>query len=226
MVNSCVWFFGLNESGYLLEDDCIPSSDFFDFIDAGLAEIVRMPNVLMVCGTQFFPPKLSKEPAYVSKYPFIWGWGTTKNRWATLLSLLELGPQKTNILSSDSCFWNSGARRAFDGFVDAWDLPLVANMIHAGKFVLLPGRNLVKNIGDDSNSTHHFENSPWTHLPVGSFIPFSKPPIMDNELENWIRTNFYQISTRHILSTKIRWLMDFVFQKKVFEKGLLERIRL
>jgi hypothetical protein len=55
-------------------------------------------------------------------------------------------------------FWRIGKSRALAGKVEAWDIPLAAQMHNSNYITLIPGNNLVKNSGFDENATHTSRN--------------------------------------------------------------------
>lgn len=214
VLSSCDWFFEHVDCGIVLEDDCLPTLDFFKYCADTFPLIEDNQNVWLACGTQFAPP-ISDEPWVLSRYPLTWGWATTKKKWIQISSSLNepfsglKASRKKDISVPESVYWNAGALRAIRGISDAWDTPLVQKMLVKSKFAVLPRVALVSNIGNDSKATHTHGTSRGLGLKTGSYLASTRKPNLVKEIDHWLRRNFYQISTRHIVSTRITRLIDF-----------------
>lgn len=226
ILSSVDWFFENEEEGVILEDDCIPSRDFFIFSEDAIAYMRDHSDVLLSCGTQFSPSEITKNRGFKSKYILTWGWASTRIHWNEIRRLLiesERVPIRslfeTNI---ERQYWRAGARRAYKGFVDVWDTVLVNALQLNGKFAILPGDNLVTNVGVDDVATHT-GSSPWVsrgfgQVDVRQFI-FSSNPAADD----WLKNKFFGISLRHMVTTRYTHLKDFLYSRKKFTKGLICR---
>jgi GR25 family glycosyltransferase involved in LPS biosynthesis len=228
VIKACNWVFEYEEFVVILEDDCHPENGFFDFVRDSRTVIENDRRVLMVCGTQFAPTEITNNVWSYSKYPLIWGWATTKPAWLTIEKLLKsenlYKSRNTTWRTSDYFFWRAGARRSHEGFVDAWDTPLVFQMQNSNYMALLPGQNLVSNIGDDAAATHTDQPSPWLHFGISTYLPSCEKPLVNNQIDFWLRTNFYNISWRHIFTTRITALLDCLNIHKRKRTRLLERL--
>lgn len=226
VLTACDWAFQEEEFVVVLEDDCLPSSDFFSYIADGIREMNRNESIFLVCGTQFAPNSLTKGKWLLSKYPLIWGWATSKTKWALIKSTyLEIGSNNDFAhfpSRNEYRYWKAGTRRALQGFVDAWDTPLVFVVNSLGGLVLLPGENLVRNIGNDNAATHTVESSKWLNRPSISYSPTDNQPEYNSGVDSWLRVKFYRISLRHFLSTKITFILDSLRINKKIKKPLLE----
>lgn len=229
MISSLDTIFRTEDQVIVLEDDCIPTFDFFKFMNVSFREMEMNPNIGLACGTQFAPTSVTGGEWLLSLYPFNWGWGISKSNWA-LLSSKMLGRDKlkyrgSGFSSEEIAYWNAGARRALEGYVDVWDTLLVREMIRHKIFSVLPGTNLVRNVGNDAHALHTMGNQSWTNYPTGNFSVGSTNPKFNIQFNVWARTRFYQISRRHLYSTKITYLVDLLLTKRK-RKPIRERIHL
>jgi hypothetical protein len=126
---------------------------------------------------------------------------------------------------SEIVYWNAGSRRALEGFTDVWDTLLVRELIRHDLRVLLPGSNLVQNNGDEEFATHTRGEQKWTHFPVGTFNKPRIEPEFSTTLDIWLRRNLFRISKRHLISTRITWLIDRTGVRKK-RKDLATRVQL
>jgi len=65
----------------VLEDDCIPYSNYFNYMESTLNFYKNFENVMHVSG---FGMPLRHKPlkdTYITPYPCSWGWGTWKSKW-------------------------------------------------------------------------------------------------------------------------------------------------
>lgn len=228
VLSSIDWAFGTVENLIILEDDCIPSSDFFQYAIDGLQVMQQQPEVALVCGTQHIPSDLSPEPYFKSKYSLTWGWATCKASWEEI----KIGMRSSGLNRSlhlfcfdvERIYWYEGSRRAYDGFVDVWDTPLVNYLQTSQKFSLLPRENLITNIGNDSLATHTSGPNIWLFKQTGAYT--SQPLLRANHntlADEWLARNFYQIRFRHLLTTRFTRFRDS-FKKASRERLLIRWI--
>lgn len=212
------WMLRHEERGAVLEDDCHPIPEFFDFADAALDAFAGRPNVWLVCGTQVVPEDLIDGNHVLSSYPLIWGWATTRAQWATARAALESNlrrplwqwPLQMPLASAVERYWHAGLRRSAEGRIDAWDLPLVHTMRRVGALAVLPRTPLVTNVGDDDRATHTAHEGRWTRLqPRPITLPLQPSSAgTGRAVERWLERELYGISARHLVSTVVRWLLD------------------
>lgn len=77
------WFFEHVDEGIILEDDTLPSREFFSFCSELLEYYRHDPRVMEIGGTCLpFPKKDSYPYSYFfSNWDYIWGWATWKRAW-------------------------------------------------------------------------------------------------------------------------------------------------
>ena len=211
------WIFSHETFICVLEDDCIPSADFFEFIKESKRFLDSEEDLMLVCGSQFAPGSLTKNHCVQSSLSLTWGWATTKSKWFEIRSHFfqdEKRPESLtakhsllNFLNPSYNYWNAGARRAYEGFVDVWDTILVRNLYNHKQYALLPPTSLVTNIGSDAFATHT-KNSEWTNLPTGVYQSVKIDPKTNAYIEIWLKKHFFKIRWRHLLTTRLTALKD------------------
>ena len=229
VLSACEWVFSQEEFAVIIEDDCLPSKGFFLWVRDTKKFLISNPNIYLISGNQFAPSSLTGGKPSLSKYPLIWGWATSKYKWNVIASYINDFKNKKSIHGNtyaEYCFWRSGARRSFEGYVDAWDIPLAVVFQQIGAKSILPASNLVSNIGGDAHATHTFEHSDWLEFPIKNYVKYAGEPIENKELDFWYRKVFFVIRFRHIFSTKISWGLDRIRIRKKVRTNLLDRIRL
>jgi hypothetical protein len=224
-LSACDWVFENEKYAIILEDDCIPSKDFFTFARYSLDVLDNNKDAWLACGTQFAPKNNQSDSWSFSKYALIWGWVTSQENWNEISQAIRVGNQiqKKDISFWERTYWNQGSRRAYSGWKDVWDTILLQQMIANGKYSILPSEPLVTNVGDDSSATHTLEKSSWLHLNFGKFTVSEDVPTISKETDCWLRKNFYRISLRHFLTTKITLMRDSLNIANVPFRPLLDR---
>jgi len=225
ILSACNWVFQQEEYAIILEDDCLPNADFFEYSKLGCDLIQRRDEVWLSCGAQFAPNELITDSWTLSSYPLNWGWTTSRKKWNEILYSI-LNPQKlTNDKFSiwERAYWNAGSYRAQLGLVDVWDTVLAQQMLQKNKFALVPKYNLVTNVGFDKFATNTKKFSKWLDQKTMQFtLPMTSPQTNSN-LDYWIANNYFKISRRHLFSTNFTRVKDILFRRINKKKFLKNR---
>jgi hypothetical protein len=222
-----------NENLIVLEDDCIPSLDFWAFTTEMLARYESDRSVLCVCGSQLAPDIASDYSHILSDFPLMWGWATWRPKWREFLSLLQaylaLGkaPSLRDLPAYKRSYWRAGFRRSSRGFVDAWDIPLQSVMLHHRYKAVLPTSNLVRNTGSDARATHVSADSHWTRVPIGEWNREGLSPtsLEGRRMDSWLEQRVFRIRPRHLASTVLTHGLDVAGINKRGRSPLIERLR-
>jgi hypothetical protein len=228
VLSACDWAFGIVENLIILEDDCIPTNDFFKFAKLSLIEMQSNSNIWLSCGTQFAPKSLSSFSWVLSRYALTWGWCTNRKNWAEISLAIKQNMKlkvdyNKSISIQESIYWNAGSRRAHQGWTDVWDTILVKQMIRNSKLAVLPSTPLVTNKGDDVFATNTIGHSQWLNLKTGFFPDNPGILVVSTIHEEWLRNEFYRISLRHLFTTQFTKLCDFINRKKILRNNLVQR---
>jgi hypothetical protein len=221
VISSVSTILDLEKELVVLEDDCIPSPDFFQFMTDAFAEMASNNQIAVACGAQFAPHSVTGHIWNLSAYPLNWGWGTTRQQWFPLVSDIynrkRLSQQNSKGKKFyERSYWNAGSRRALEGYSDVWDTLLVREMIKKDKYAILPGENLVTNVGTENFALHTSGDQLWTRHPFGNYVQSNSAPIVNLHLDSWLRENIFKISVRHFFSTKATRIKDLVTRSKKF----------
>ncbi|ATC64739.1 hemolytic protein HlpA-like protein [Nibricoccus aquaticus] len=169
------WFFDHVEEGIILEDDCLPHPDFFQVCATLLERYRDDPRVATISGTHFLPDLVPhRQSHYASKYFQMWGWATWRRTWKsydfTLNSLSDdewwTQLQKTHPNPTEAAYWREIYRALKAGGIDTWDFQVFFSCWRHGSVHIMPGRNLIANIGYGPDATHTNFASPMANLPV------------------------------------------------------------
>ncbi len=172
------WFFEEVEEGIILEDDCLPSIDFFTFVIYLLEYYREDESVMHISGNNFQKKGNFRDSYYFSKYSHIWGWATWRNRWQKYIQLLDrIDVEKLkNFKKEEKQFWiNQFDRVYIKKTLDTWDLKWQYTLFHYQGISILPNVNLVTNIGEVG--THFSQRNHLINIPTGKITEIANPKI-------------------------------------------------
>lgn len=161
------WFFEQVPAGIILEDDVVPSPDFFIFCDTALATYATDQQVYMVSGTNLLGADVSFDKYSFSSFGSIWGWASWRRAWARYdVTMADWGPKMRRDLRRR--FGRLPARylsSVIDGHlrfgIDTWDTQWLYTMLRDQARAVQPYGNLICNVGvvgthsSVEMSTHH-----------------------------------------------------------------------
>lgn len=153
------WFFENEEMGIILEDDTLPSQNFFAFCEILLERYKNNDVVMQINGSCFLENLDISESYFFSKYNHIWGWASWRRSWKYFKLYYhdwEMLFKKIDYFTSknERNFWFNVFKKYFNGFIDTWDFAWTfSTWINKG-LSIYPKTNMVKNIGFGLNSTH------------------------------------------------------------------------
>lgn len=181
--------FSLVDRAIILEDDCIPTVDFFRYSGELLERYKDDCSVGTICGTNLRPSKLrwpdsrtrisSKPRPEVSSYLFSkiffpWGWASWARTWklydadATIWSQKAVRDMVFDQFSTkrERMFWDQKFTWVQNGF-STWDYQLVLTHLANNLLVAVPSANLISNVGQRPDATHTTNISWDANLPTG-----------------------------------------------------------
>lgn len=154
-VDAINWFFREEEAGIILEDDCVPTPDFFRFCAELLERYGEDERVMMISGSSFAGPDVPVESSYffVNFYN-IWGWATWRRAWRHYDPALTAWKDLRNSLDLEyqlpdarlARFYRTMFTMIEDG-LDAWDVQWWFCCIFQHGLAVVPRVNLICNVG-------------------------------------------------------------------------------
>jgi len=215
--------FAREESAIVLEDDCLPSSSFFEFCNELLLKYRSDPQVALVSGFNFAPSKKVRHDYFFSHSTYIWGWATWASTWKAFRSSPQVeswSEEETNEIRSS--FASGIQRREFLGMMaiadtlNTWDISLAVWMRQQKKLSIIPRLNLIENIGFGAQATHTKFEAFDVQTKRSDFIgPLSHPEVVicDTSIEKgmWISksTRWLTFPAKHPLQFINRFVQYF-----------------
>lgn len=145
------WFFDDVREGFIVEDDCILSEEFFTSIDV----FSKIDSIDVVGAANFFD--FITKDCILNSYPFMWGWWTKREVW---VEYRQWNLKNASHLKID-IFSNFLRNKAIDSEErgNTWDFQWLYWFNQSKKCGLTVSSNLVNNIGFSDNATHTHEMS-------------------------------------------------------------------
>ena len=163
IISGLNWVFDKVDKAIILEDDCIPTDDFFIYMEILLEKYQNNKKISSVCGTNFLSDTYDVKDSYLySKYCHVWGWGTWKDRWFKIDSKLKnLDKIKENrflkkYLGSIRAYfyWHWLLDRVKNKKLNSWAYIWNFTNFTNENLSIIPSSNLISNIGIGKNSSN------------------------------------------------------------------------
>jgi len=192
--------FRKNETAIILEDDCIPSKDFFRFCNLLLLKYKNDNRISQISGNNFLNFKKFKrrndDSYFFSKFTSSWGWATWKSRWNCYDSEIKIWPKVNKekwlndiLLNKKSIeFWTKAFSRRYNLLDDDWDRAWTFVNFTSNRLNIFPNKNLISNVGND-NFALHSNPKKWNNLKIEAMkFPLIHPKIIcyDREVDSFL----------------------------------------
>jgi len=155
------WFFSSVDFGVILEDDCLPSNDFFYYCQ-NMKNLSLDNKVGVISGNEYCDLGLNKS--YLTDYPLTWGWATWSEIWNDFNVDEEIPKRKNLNMILEKIFLRDYLSRFYWANIYAairyqilntsWDYQFQLYLWRNGFKSVCPPLNLVKNDGWGEKSTH------------------------------------------------------------------------
>jgi len=159
VVSAIDWFFEHVNAGIILEDDCIPSPDFFPFAGELLARYADITQVMHVSGLNMRPGDAFAPFSYgFASVGHIWGWATWRRAWRLYDPALAHWPAMRREFGTAAPTLRRVLGRKFAaahaGRKFTWARAWYYATVRHGGVAVIPAANLVRNIGVGADATH------------------------------------------------------------------------
>ena len=203
--SAITWFFEQEGEGIILEDDCLPSMDFFPYCAELLERYRDDERVMSICGSAYANIRLDYPSSYYfCYYADIWGWATWRRAWQHYDSKMQSWPAfrargGLETLAAGrpwrSSFWTQKFDATYGGRISTWDYQWVFTVIERGGLACYPTRNLISNLGIGPDATHTIVSNPNDYplanrvhdkldFPLVHPRDFVRSPELEQEIES------------------------------------------
>ena len=150
-----------NDGVIVLEDDCVPTDNFIDFMYQCFEKYQNNKNIYSVSGYAWpIDVKKTQYDVYACGRISSWGWGTWKDRWEIYQKDYEhIKKMKQGELTSRNLgIWGHDLEDTLVGNVkgecDSWAVFWALNVISKEGICINPYKSLIRNIGMDGSGVH------------------------------------------------------------------------
>ena len=154
------WAFSLVDKCIILEDDMVAHPSFFPYCEELLDKYENDQRVNHICGVNFFGEMTDCPYDYLFAYNGTGAWASWRRvaeEWDETYSFLDNEYGLKNIASRGKALTKITVKVAEQRRTTGkayWESILGLNCMLQNRYVIIPKRNLVTNIGMDENSTH------------------------------------------------------------------------
>ena len=150
-----------HEAIVVLEDDCVPSSIFMDYVFLGLNRFRTDSSVYSISG--YGPSGLRKDSlydAYFAPLASSWGWATWKDRWekfdpdATGWEKVLANPSEKARFDLPGNLFSNLLRQQMSGEIDSWAIRWYYTHFMNAATCIWPMDSKIRNIGMDGTGVH------------------------------------------------------------------------
>jgi len=183
------WVFENEEQAIIMEDDILVDLSFFTFCEEMLCRHETDQHIMQVSGYNRFNLMPANGNYFLSKYSDFWGWATWRRAWNKFNALDGIKWQEINQgrLLREKCASNeeyairsSVMDDIVSGRLNAWGMKWeITRLINDGVGVV-PGVNLVKNIGFGPGASHTL--NPFTKHQLIKTKAIQKPFCLSPDL--------------------------------------------
>jgi hypothetical protein len=170
------WVFEQTDRAIILEDDCMPSPQFFSFATEMLEKYAADERVYSISGTNLFPHLSPPGQRYFfSRYHNCWGWATWARAWKDFID----EPKAWNQIRDEEAFratfrnfrsfwyWRRILNRTYSGGINSWAYRWMLSCWMQSGLSIHAHVNLISNVGDGEGATRT-KGSRDTRRPFGS----------------------------------------------------------
>jgi hypothetical protein len=228
VVTGLDWVFSQVDAAIILEDDCLPTIEFFKYMDWGLDRFRDFSAIGMISGSNLvdyaFP--LNYRNGF-SNLINIWGWATWRRVWEkhnSYLALEDLNSFLSNMKRKNTMswwrllYWLQVFKHAVSSRT-IWDFQLQYEFFSQGLISVYPAKNLVANTGFGDDATH--TSGPPPDYWDKSF-PDKSVSIMDFPENMEILTN----QDRDNYNSKIIWSCTPLTAARLFIMNIIRYIKI
>ncbi|MDX5421250.1 MAG: nucleotide-diphospho-sugar transferase [Hymenobacteraceae bacterium] len=215
------WLFEHEETGIILEDDCVPSESFFWYCQELLEKYKHDTRIMHISGNNYLNGwrRDSDYSYYFSDKVNAWGWATWRRAWQLFDFNLKFYPELKEKGYLKGLFLNkfeetyrlSKLEEAYSSISngDIWDYQWEFTVYSNSGLCIVPEVNLVRNIGFGEDATHTFnQHEKKAYVKENEIgLPLRHPPFVIRDIES-DRRNFNSL-IRDKVGAKLKSLFSF-----------------
>ncbi len=163
------WVFSEVDRAIILEDDCVPTADFFEFCHELLEKYLHNDKLFLISGSNHVDDKsyFGDKSYLFSGYTIIWGWATWARAWSHFDANMKAWPDARRKGILKSSFLSREQQKHWDNIFesvwnktckcDPWDYQWTFTTWLNKGLSIIPRENLITNVGVGALATHTTE---------------------------------------------------------------------
>lgn len=205
------WVFEQTDQAIILEDDCMPSPQWFGFATEMLNRYAVDERIYSISGTNLFPNLTPPNQSYFfSRYHNCWGWATWSRAWKDFIDSQEewLAIRNTKTFRGmfrnyrSFWYWRQIFDRTYGGEINSWFYRWMLSCWMQSSLSIHAHANLISNIGDGVEATKT-KNMKELKKPIRVIeLPF--------------------IHEKYLINNKI---FDINLENKIYSKSAFNRLK-
>ena len=184
-VTGITWFFNQVERGIVMEDDCLPHPDFFAYCEELLERYKDVEEVQFINAALYDERWKCAQSYGFSRYMVAGAWASWRRFWVNYdIDLKSIDAKsfhrkckKLLYERTEADWWyfklleiqKDNAKKSY------WDYQCLIVLLLNSGITVMPQRNLISNIGFDSEGTHTLTNDGKGDRKTFSILPLVHP---------------------------------------------------
>lgn len=224
------WFFNQVEMGIVMEDDCLPHPDFFEYCEELLNRYKEYDKVRFINST-LYDNRWKCDASYdFSRYMVTGAWAGWRRTWQGFdldLKTLDAKAFRKHVLQltdnrAEANWWYSIVKeiQQDNRKKSYWDYQMQIHLFNESALSIHPKCNLVSNIGFDGAGTHTLSNfDSRGNREVFPILPMTHPleQIVDRKRDAYC---WAKVRSQGWLRDEI----DYLYQSLLWSEGLGHKI--
>jgi hypothetical protein len=183
--NAIKWFFNQVEYGIVLEHDCLPHPDFFEYCSTLLLMYKDDNRIKLINGSNYqMNKKFTKYSYYFCASGQLWGWASWKRtfiHYTDDINRIDFETLAKNIKTTfkkkrEQLYWTDSYGWIKKGYAITWDFQLMYLIWEEKGLIIQPTVNLVSNIGFGEKAIHcKDEFSNLSNARIEGIMPLKHP---------------------------------------------------
>lgn len=170
MSSAINWVFEFEEKAIILEDDIVAAPSFFGYCQEMLERYQSDERIMIISGYKKVWDFPVAEDYFFSYFSPIWGWATWRRAWKYFdLEMTDWPQYKREKLLSQ--IFSGGAiprltdefDKTYKGDLNSWAYPWLLTRLSKRGLGIVPGKNLIENVGYGEDATHWDGEAPDFH---------------------------------------------------------------
>lgn len=228
-VTGISWFFENVEQGIIMEDDCLPHPHFFGYCDELLNKYQSEPEVMVVGATTYHDDYSCDNSYLFSRYFTGGAWASWRRAWSGFsvdLENVDVNTFKIIIIkefysTAETNWWVRKVKeiKADTAKKGYWDYQMQIHMLLNNGLAIRPQKNMICNIGFDSEGTHTLESDSRGERDIFPCFPLQHPL---NIVVN--KKNDYLFMAKELQKSLYKRIISSLYRRMIENNGILNQL--